>query len=479
MIYSNLEFLLLLPALVIWFYNLKTNQAQNRLLFCVSAVFLAWTNPWNLLPAFNVLAAGYLWFHLDARFRSGGRGIAAIITLLVLQLVYLKYREFISDTFALAVPIPAALQALVPLGISFYTFEAISAIVDVHRRRTPVPPMSWGLFIMFLPHLIAGPIVRWRQLAPQFSSAKRYAPRGLTVGLHLFTIGFLKKMAADPIGRIIDPVWSMPDQVSGPNLALALLGFYAQLYLDFSGYTDMGRGVARMLNFRLPVNFRAPFFAHNPGAFYQRWHVSLSSWIRTFVYDTLAVGVFRRFHRRQQQNRALFFVILFVMAIFGLWHGSSWHFVMFGVAQGLVIIGWAIATKGRTPRTAWGWLTSLFLLQASWLFSLILFRSDNLFMAGKFIAGLSRPSTQLDPVLLWCLGAVAGTMLSQAVDYNVRRRAVGRTLAFLRGTTIGAVLVGLVLLGALTLRIAEDARVINATGGQKKATTESFIYFRF
>jgi alginate O-acetyltransferase complex protein AlgI len=479
MIYSNLEFLLLLPALVVWFYNLKTNRAQNGLLLGVSIVFLAWTNPWNLLPAFTVLTTGYLWFRLNAKFGWGGRGISAIITLLLLQLIYLKYRDFISDTFALVLPIPAALGVFVPLGISFYTFEAISAIVDAQRRRTQVPAMSWGLFIMFLPHLIAGPIVRWRQLAPQFNIAKRFASRGLKVGLHLFTIGFLKKMAADPIGRLIDPLWSMPDQVNGLNLALALLGFYAQLYLDFSGYTDMGRGVARMLNFRLPVNFRAPFFAHNPGAFYQRWHVSLSGWIRTFVYDTLAVAVFRRFRSRQSQNRALFFVILVVMAIFGLWHGSSWHFVLFGVAQGLVIIGWAVATKGRTPLTSWGWGASLLMLQATWLFSLILFRSDNLSMAGKFIAGLARPSTQVDPVLLWCLVAVAGTMLSQAVDYHVRQRMVARSLAFLRGTTLGAFLVVLVLLGALTWKISIDAQIINATGGQKKAATEGFIYFRF
>ena len=479
MIYSNLDFLLLLPVLVIWFYQLKTNRAQNALLLMASVIFLAWTNLWNLLPAFTVLAVVYLWFQLDARFKSGARGMALIITFLILQLVYLRYREFLANTFGLSLPVPTALAVFIPLGISFYTFEAISAIVDIHRRRDRIPAMSWGLFILFLPHLIAGPIVRWRQLSPQFAAAKRFAPRGLTVGLHLFTIGFLKKLAADPLGRLINPAWSLPEQMSAPNLALALLGFYAQLYLDFSGYTDMGRGVARMLNFRLPVNFRAPFFAHNPGTFYQRWHVSLSSWIRTFVYDTLAVAVFRRFRSRQQQNRALFFVILVVMAIFGLWHGSSWHFILFGVAQGLVIAGWTVATKGRTPKTRAGWYTSLLILQASWLFSLILFRSDNLVLAGQFMAGLLHPSVHVDPKLLWCLVALAGTLLSQAIDYKVKRRSVTRSLAFLRGTTLGACVVGLILLSALVWKISADAKVINASGGQQKATTEGFIYFRF
>jgi len=479
MIYSNLEFLLLLPALVIWFYSLKTARGQNALLLIVSTIFLAWTNLWNLVPAFGVLAVGYLWFRLDAQFKLGTKSLALMIAILVMQLIYLKYRDFIAETFRVSLPIPAALAVLIPLGISFYTFEAISAMVDIHRRRARVPVASWGLFILFLPHLIAGPIVRWRQLSPQFGFAKHFTSRGVRVGLHLFTIGFLKKMAADPIGRIIDPIWSMPDQVSGPNLALALLGFYAQLYLDFSGYTDMGRGIARMLNFRLPVNFRAPFFAHNPGAFYQRWHVSLSSWIRTFVYDTLAVAVFRRFRRRQQQNRALFVVILIVMAIFGLWHGSSWHFVLFGVTQGLVIILWSVTTKGKNPKTLGGWIASLTMLQATWLFSLILFRSNNLFMAGKFMTGLLRPSFHIDPVLFWCLAAVAGTMLSQAIDYYVKNRRVARSLAFLRGTKLGAFLVCLTLATALAVKISADAKAINARGGETKAASEGFIYFRF
>ena len=207
-------------------------------------------------------------------------------------------------------------------------------------------------------------------------------------------------------------------------MILALLGFYAQLYLDFSGYTDMGRGIARMLGFRLPLNFRAPFFAHNPSEFYQRWHVSLSSWIRTFVYDTLAASVFRRVRGRKKQARALFAVILVVMAIFGLWHGSAWHFVLFGVAQGLVIAGWAAVTKGRAPRAWTGRLFSLLVLQTTWLFSLILFRADNLLIVGQFLSGLAGKRTA-DPELLWCLAAVAATLLVQAMDFHVRRRRRG------------------------------------------------------
>ena len=148
---------------------------------------------------------------------------------------------------------------------------------------------------MFLPHLIAGPIVRLRQFCRKSTSGKRVPlAESRRSACICSPSASPKKLAADPLGRIIEPVWAAPAQASSGALLLALLGFSAQLYLDFSGYTDMGRGIARMLGFRLPINFRAPFFAHTPAEFYQRWHVSLSNWIRIFVYDTLAVAVFRR-----------------------------------------------------------------------------------------------------------------------------------------------------------------------------------------
>ncbi|HUZ62793.1 MAG TPA: MBOAT family O-acyltransferase [Rhodanobacter sp.] len=477
MIYSTYAFLLLLPPLVVWFYSLRSILTQNLLLLGASLVFLAWTNVWNLAPALLVVAGVWLWFHIDARWRLSWRPAGVVISLLVLQLAYLKYRSFIAETFGVSLPVPAVLTGLIPLGISFYSFEAISAVVDVKRRPVKLAPMSWSLFILFLPHLIAGPIVRLRQLVPQFEQTRKFRWRSLSVGLHFFTIGFAKKLAADPLGRIVDPVWSAPGQASSVALLLALLGFSAQLYLDFSGYTDMGRGIARMLGFRLPLNFRAPFFAHTPSEFYRRWHVSLSNWIRVFVYDTLAVAVFRRVRGRRRQNRALFAVILLVMAIFGLWHGSAWHFVLFGVAQGLVIAGWAAVTKGRAPRSRAGWLASLLILQASWLFSLVLFRADSLSAASQVLVGLADGGHWFSPGLLWCPVAMAAAVAVQAVEYYVRRRPVARALRWLRGSALGGTLMLAGFAGAFAIKVWVDARAIAATGVGMPAA--SFIYFRF
>lgn len=480
MIYSNYDFLLLLPPLVVWFYALRSATAQHLLLLGFSVVFLAWTGAWNLAPVFVVLILGYCWFSLDSRYRLSWSAAGILIALMVLQLAYLKYRDFIGESLGFHLPAPAALAELVPLGISFYTFEAISAVVDIKRRKLPVAPARiWGLFIMFFPHLIAGPIVRWRVLAPQFEHLKTLQWRNLRVGLHFFTIGFLKKMAADPIGALIDPVWAAPGQATWWALILALLGFYAQIYLDFAGYTDMGRGLARAFGYRLPLNFRAPFFAHNPAEFYQRWHVSLSNWIRTFIYDRLAISIFRRVRGRKAQNIALFAVVLLVMAIFGLWHGSAWHFVLFGVAQGGVIGSWTGFTKGRSPRTRLGWLASVILLQVTWLFSLLLFRADSLSVVGEFLIGLTRARRWGDPELLWCIAALAGTCLIQLPDYYVRSRPVARVLRGLRGSVVGACIIALVFAAALTFKISLDMHRFATAGNGENGPSNAFIYFRF
>ena len=232
-----------------------------------------------------------------------------------------------------------------------------------------------------------------------------------------------------------------------------------------------------MLGFRLPINFRAPFFARNPGDYYQRWHVSLSSWIRTFVYDTLAIAVLRRVRGRTRQNIALITVVLFVMALFGLWHGAAWHFVFFGIAQGCVIAGWAIVSRGRAPRTTAGIVGGMLLLQLTWLFSLIMFRANDERDIGQFLLGLVHGGQWTPAGLLWCLVATVAMVFVQAVDYNVKRRMVARTLCRLRGTRTGIAIVATVFLAALALKVGLDASRIDAGRGAQGAST--FIYFRF
>ena len=172
-----------------------------------------------------VLVVGYIYFQAQTsppRWLVGGRALP--LSLLVLNLAWLKYRWFFASNLGQDQTFS---DALIPLGISFYTFEAISAVLDVHRRRVAVRPLTWGLFIMFLPHLIAGPIVRLRQLGHQFESRKMFRERNLFIGAHLFTIGFIKKLAADPIGNIIAPVWAAPGQATSGASRSGSAGFFS------------------------------------------------------------------------------------------------------------------------------------------------------------------------------------------------------------------------------------------------------------
>ncbi|HVJ53696.1 MAG TPA: MBOAT family O-acyltransferase [Aliidongia sp.] len=477
MIYSSYEFLLFLPAFIVSFYSTRTVFGQNLLLLLGSIGFLVWAGVWNLLPVALVLAGVVLHWQIDARFKTGKLGFVVIISLLVMDLAYFKYRALLASVAGIHLPIPAVLVAVIPLGISFYTFEAISAVIDVRRRRLPVRGLDWPLFIMFFPHLIAGPIVRFRQLREQFDYRKSFRARNLTIGMHLFTIGFVKKLMADPLGQMIDPIWAAPTHASALALILAVLGFYVQLYLDFSGYTDMGRGVARMLGFRLPINFRAPFFAANPPEFYRRWHISLSNWIRIFLYDNMAMAVLRRIRSRKVQGRALMGVSLVVMALFGLWHGGAWHFMLFGVTQGVIIVTWAAVTKGKPPRTWAGKLFSILLLQLTWALSLLIFRANNLQEVGRVLRGFFRSTVSDHPPIGWFAAALLVTLVIQAIDYNVHKRPVARILSGLRTSTAGALVVTLAFLAALTVKGSIDFDEL--TTGRAGVSTAPFIYFNF
>jgi alginate O-acetyltransferase complex protein AlgI len=296
---------------------------------------------------------------------------------------------------------------------------------------------------------------------------------------HLFTIGFLKKLAADPIATLIEPVWSSPGHYSSIALILALIGFSVQVYADFSGYTDMGRGIARMLGFRLPINFRAPYLAASPQEFFQRWHVSLSNWIRIFVYERLAMAVVRRIRNRRIQNYTLVIVVLGVMGLFGLWHGAAWKYVLFGLLLGVIITGWVAITDGKPARSFAGRCLGIIVMQSLWLLALILFRSDDIATASKYLAGMAFTlSPQLPANLWWCLLALVCTLIVQSVDFFVEHRPVARLLAMLRGTNLGLVATSMLLVVAVFVKANLDYRSVAASESDV-AGSQPFIYFKF
>ena len=280
-----------------------------------------------------------------------GLGLAALTTprlrraLLGLSLLanlgilcYFKYANFFLasleealQTAGIAYSRPI-LQVLLPVGISFYTFEAINYTVDVFRRRVPAErnPAHLLFFILFFPHLIAGPIVRARDFLPQIRRSKRWSWARLQLGVEYFLLGLLKKwVVADQLAAYADPVFAAPGAYGTAANWIGLLAFAIQVYCDISGYSDMALGLAHLLGYKLTINFNMPYLATSVGDYWRRNHISLSTWLRDYLF--IPLGGSRGGTWRTCRN------FMITMTLGGLWHGASWNFVLWGALHGLFL----------------------------------------------------------------------------------------------------------------------------------------------
>lgn len=307
-----------------------------------SWAFYAWASP------------GYLWviLLLTAIDYWAGRRIAASdddrtrkrwLTLSIVSnlglLAAFKYTEFVFDNgvslarlFGADAP-DRAWRILLPLGISFHTFQGISYTVDVYRRLIPAvrSPLDYALFVAFFPQLAAGPIVRAVEFLPQMTTPPRVSAEQITDGLRLFVVGLFKKLfIADQLhGLFVDPVFAHPEQFSPGVLRWAAVAWAVQIYCDFSGYTDIALGTAKWFGFELPPNFRLPYLATSITDFWRRWHLSLSTWLRDYLYFPLGGS------RRGEVRTYLNLITLFVLC--GLWHGAAWHWLVYGLYNGVLM----------------------------------------------------------------------------------------------------------------------------------------------
>jgi alginate O-acetyltransferase complex protein AlgI len=255
-------------------------------------------------------------------------------------LVLFKYYNFFLDSVQAATraigydPGWQAIQVILPIGISFYTFEAINYTVDVYRKRTPAEKnlANFMLFITFFPHLVAGPIVRAKDFLPQIHRTKHFDWPRMQLGVQYFLLGLFKKLAiADRMGQYFaDPVFANPEQFGTATVWIAVIAYALQIYCDFSGYTDMALGSAHMLGYKLAINFNMPYLSRNLSEFWRRWHISLSSWLRDYLF--IPLGGSRGTNWQTCRN------LMITMALGGLWHGASWTFVVWGVLHGVYLI---------------------------------------------------------------------------------------------------------------------------------------------
>jgi alginate O-acetyltransferase complex protein AlgI len=361
--YSAPEFLLLFPIFAAVYWAWRSQRARLSWLLIGSLAFYAYG---DLAGVPVLLAVGaFAWSAglLLAAARRRRWVLAAGIGLLVLDLAIFKYLGFIGGIVA---PERAAIGLVAPLGISFFTFEAIAYLVDIYRGVTVVErsPFRFAQYITLFPHLISGPIMRPNDLLPQFRRAIAWDGARAVSGLQLFVEGLIKKrLIADPCGIIADRVFAFPDGAGGATAWLAAVAYTLQIYGDFAGYTDMGRGIGRMLGLELPLNFAAPYTAGSISEFWRRWHISLSSWLRDYVY--IPLGGNRRGRIRADAN------LMATMLIGGLWHGAGWTFVLWGAYHGaLLALERHVRWSERLPRWLAGAAT-LFLVLNGW----VLFRS--------------------------------------------------------------------------------------------------------
>jgi D-alanyl-lipoteichoic acid acyltransferase DltB (MBOAT superfamily) len=330
--------------------------------------------------------------------------VAVAVALDLGALGVFKYYSFFVQQWAnalgsvgLGLPLPLLTIAL-PVGVSFFTFQAISYVVDVkHRQVEPAGMLDFAVYLSFFPHLVAGPIVRAREFLPQL--AKPRDPNHVAVGsgLSLIALGLVKKVViADFLARtLVEPVFAVPQAYSAPDVLLAGYGFTAQIYCDFSGYTDMAIGLALLLGYVFPQNFRSPYRATGFRDFWRRWHMTLSRFLRDDLY--IPLGGSRRGRLLTYRN------LMITMVLGGLWHGAAWTFVLWGAFQGLGLVA-EHALGGRFRFPAWlRWLVTFHLIVFGW----VLFRSPSLDGFGTFLSRLTVPG----PATLWTAPVLAAIII--------------------------------------------------------------------
>ena len=309
----------------------KRLRVRHIILLLASYSFYGW---WNWLCCFLMLGltlvAHVCALQMDKPRRKTALAVGVIVPLLVLGVF--KYYNFFVDSFCAAFGIARAgtLRIILPVGISFYTFQSLSYTIDVSRGklRAETDFVKTALYIAFFPQLVAGPIVKAGEFLPQLEEDRNISLPNLELGVQIFVFGLFKKIViADNIASFIDAVHNAPAAYGAGTLLLATYAYFVQLYCDFSGYSDMAVGCAKCLGYELPRNFDIPFISRNVGEFWRRWHMSLSAWLTEYLYFPL--GGSRRGEGRTYLN------LFIIMTVCGLWHGAAWTFVLWGALLGV------------------------------------------------------------------------------------------------------------------------------------------------
>ena len=393
MVFSSILFILFfLPAFILTYY-LVPKKLKNIVILLFSIVFYSWGAPRFI---FVILGTTFVDFHLvkwmsktkEQHYRRLMLALSVSINLGLL--FYFKYSNFFIENLNAALSLMGSEQhvhwtkLVLPIGISFYTFETITYVVDVYRKiHKPLDNFwSYQLYIIFFPKLIAGPIIRYHDLADQIEDRSQSETiDNVLIGFYRFAIGLSKKvLIANQMGLYADTVFALNYADLGTATAwTGILAYTFQIYFDFSGYSDMAIGIARMVGFKFPENFNNPYISQSITEFWRRWHISLGAWMRNYLYIPLGGN-------RVATKRRLYFNLWFVFLASGLWHGASWSFVLWGAYHGLFLVMeriFLLKVYQKTGKLLATMLTFFFVV-IGWVF----FRIENISDAFVFLKRL-------------------------------------------------------------------------------------------
>ena len=470
MIFSSIIFLCVFMPIVFIAYYLFPAKARNLILLLSSLVFYAWGEPAYILIMISSIIINYLAGRLVSMFKEKSMHVKAKVAFVISIIInicilfFFKYTDFflqiLNNTGLVTIPL---MDIALPIGISFYTFQTMSYVADVYTGTTKVQKnvVNFAMYVSMFPQLIAGPVVRYGQVADKISSRK-LSSESTSLGIQKFITGLGKKVIfANQAGALWEEISSVP--ASGNTVLLAWLGAIAytfQIYFDFSGYSDMAVGMGQMLGFNFPENFKYPYQSRSITEFWRRWHISLSTWFKEYVY--IPLGGSRKGPARQAFN------LLIVWALTGLWHGAAWNFVIWGIYFFIIILlekCFLLKFLEKIPKAICH-IYALFFITAGW----VIFACGDISSPVSYIRALAGAGVPIfnnyalyklyTSILLLILMSAASTKLPVYI-FNKLAARINKTACF----WIKAVFTFFILVTSMALLIS--------------GSYNPFLYFRF
>ncbi len=370
MVFSSPIFLFLfLPVVFILHSLVKEEISKKSILVLSSLIFYGWWELSYLILIIASIVVNYILYQLIVKAYDNSKLLTIIgVVFNVLLLGYFKYSYFVVDNISYFIEGVSIEKVLLPLGISFFTFQQIAFLIDAYKKDThKYNLLDYTLFVTFFPQLIAGPIVHHKEMMPQFKGYKKAGTNRIVKGLVIFSIGMFKKLViADTFSIWANTGFANVGELTFFGAWLTTISYTVQLYYDFSGYCDMAIGLALIFNIRLPINFNSPYKASNIQDFWRRWHITLSTWLKDYIYISLGGN--------RNGNVSASFNVFVTFLIGGFWHGAGWNFIIWGAMHGTALTAhraWSYS-KLRMPKYI-AWFITIMFVHFAWVF----FRADD------------------------------------------------------------------------------------------------------